>query len=44
MRAPNIKLSFCLCLLFLLTDISISQKRNPTEYPYGGVIDSLALD
>lgn len=41
MRAPKIKLSFCLCLLFLLTDISIAQENNPTDYPYGGVKDSL---
>ena len=37
MRALHIKLSFCLCFLFLLTDISIAQVGNLTEYPYGGV-------
>jgi len=37
MRAPHIKLSFCLCLLFLFTETSIAQKNNSTEYPYGGV-------
>jgi hypothetical protein len=35
-KAPHIRLNFCICLLFLLIDISIAQERNTTEYPYGG--------
>ena len=41
MRAPNIKLSFCLFLIFLLTNTTIAQENNSTEIPYDGVKDSL---
>ncbi len=41
MRAPHIKLRFCFCILFLLIENSIAQERNPTEHPYGGIIDNL---
>lgn len=35
------KFTFYLCLLFLLTNYLIAQKGNPSDFPYGGYVDSL---